>query len=84
MVAVNALERIRQQFPVTKRMLYLDSAHQTPMASCVREALAEFLAEGHEMAGPKPVWVRRVDVAREKVAALLNATPSEIAFTKNT
>jgi selenocysteine lyase/cysteine desulfurase len=46
MVAVNALERIRQQFPVTKRMLYLDSAHQTPMASCVREALAEFLAEG--------------------------------------
>jgi len=84
MVAVNALDTIRQQFPVTKRMLYLDSAHQTPMASCVREALAEFLAEGHEMAGPKPVWVRRVDVAREKVAALLNATPSEIAFTKNT
>jgi selenocysteine lyase/cysteine desulfurase len=75
---------IRQEFPVTKRMLYLDSAHQTPMANCVRTALSEFLAEGNEMAGPKPVWVRRVERARAKVAELLNASPTEIAFTKNT
>lgn len=78
------LDSIRQEFPVTKRMLYLDSAHQTPMATCVRQALAEFLAEGNEMAGPKPVWMRRVERAREDVAALLNASPGEIAFTKNT
>src|SRR5262245_15523941 len=84
MTAVIDVESIRREFPVTKRMLYLDSAHQTPMATCVRQALAEFLAEGNEMAGPKPLWVRRVDKAREKVAALLNAAPSEIAFTKNT
>ena len=75
---------IRQEFPVTKRMLYLDSAHQTPMANCVRSALAEFLAEGNEMAGPKPVWMRRVEHARTKVAELINSSPSEIAFTKNT
>lgn len=77
-------QSIRQEFPVTKRMLYLDSAHQTPMANCVRSALSEFLAEGNEMAGPKPVWVKRVELARSKVAELLNASPSEIAFTKNT
>jgi selenocysteine lyase/cysteine desulfurase len=77
-------QSIRQEFPVTKRMLYLDSAHQTPMATCVRNALSEFLAEGNEMAGPKPVWVRRVERARAKVAELLNASPAEIAFTKNT
>jgi selenocysteine lyase/cysteine desulfurase len=75
---------IRQEFPVTKRMLYLDSAHQTPMPNCVRSALNEFLAEGNEMAGPKPVWMRRVETAREKVAELLNASADEIAFTKNT
>lgn len=75
---------VRQEFPVTKRMLYLDSAHQTPMPNCVRIALSEFLAEGNEMAGPKPVWMRRVEAAREKVAELLNAATGEIAFTKNT
>ncbi len=75
---------VRQEFPVTKRMLYLDSAHQTPMPNCVRSALSEFLAEGNEMAGPKPVWMRRVERARARVAGLLNASEGEIAFTKNT
>ena len=75
---------IRQEFPATKRMLYLDSAHQTPMPNCVRSALNEFLAEGNEMAGPKAMWMKRVETAREKVAGLLNASPEEIAFTKNT
>ena len=78
------LASLRSEFPVTKRMLYLDSAHQTPMATPVRAALAEFLVEGNESAGPKPVWVRRVETARENVARFLNASPSEIAFTKNT
>jgi selenocysteine lyase/cysteine desulfurase len=84
MSTILEINSVRQEFPVTKRMLYLDSAHQTPMATCVRQALSEFLAEGNEMAGPKPVWMRRVERAREDVAALLNASPSEIAFTKNT
>jgi len=30
---------VRSEFPVTKRMLYLDSAHQTPLAASVRAAL---------------------------------------------
>ncbi|MDN8618449.1 aminotransferase class V-fold PLP-dependent enzyme [Variovorax ginsengisoli] len=78
------INTVRQEFPVTKRMLYLDSAHQTPMPNCVRSALSEFLVEGNEMAGPKPVWMRRVELAREKVAELLHASSDEIAFTKNT
>lgn len=78
------IESIRHEFPVTKRMLYLNSANQAPMPSCVRNAMAEFLNEGNEMAGPKSTWTRRVDVARQRVATLLNADASEIAFTKNT
>ncbi len=78
------LSALRGEFPVTKRMLYLDSAHQTPLAGSVRAALNDFYAEGHETAGPKPVWLRRVEQTRERVAKLLNAAPSEIAFTKNT
>ena len=78
------LDAVRRQFPVTGRMLYLDSAHQTPLASSVRDALADFLAEGHEAAGPKPVWLRRVEQTRARVASLFNAKASELAFTKNT
>lgn len=75
---------IRRQFPVTERMLYLDSAHQTPLATSVREALVRFYQEGNEAAGPKAVWLDRVELVRARVARLLGAQPSEIAFTKNT
>lgn len=75
---------VRNEFPVNKRLLYLDSAHQTPLAACVRAALHDFLMEGHETAGPKPVWLRRAEQTRERVATLFNAKPGEIAFTKNT
>jgi selenocysteine lyase/cysteine desulfurase len=75
---------VRRQFPVTERLLYLDSAHQTPLATSVREALLGFYREGSEMAGPKPVWLDRVEQVRARVAKLLNAAPAEIAFTKNT
>jgi cysteine desulfurase/selenocysteine lyase len=75
---------IRRQFPVTERMLYLDSAHQTPLATSVRDALVRFYQEGNETAGPKAVWLDRVEQVRARVAALLGAQPSEVAFTKNT
>lgn len=75
---------IRRQFPVTERMLYLDSAHQTPLATSVRDALVRFYQEGNESAGPKAVWLDRVELVRARVAKLLGAQPSEIAFTKNT
>ena len=74
----------RGLFPVTTRMLYLDSAHQTPLATPVRDAVFEFYREGHESGGPKAVWLRRAEEVRAQVAQLLNVTPSEIAFTKNT
>ncbi|MEM5343399.1 aminotransferase class V-fold PLP-dependent enzyme [Paraburkholderia azotifigens] len=84
MISTEKLASIREQFPVTKRQLYLDSGHQTPLSSSVRDALVSFLTEGYEMAGPKPVWVRRVEETRANVARFFNASPSEIAFTKNT
>jgi selenocysteine lyase/cysteine desulfurase len=75
---------IRREFPVVQRMLYLDSAHQTPLATSVRAALESFYDEGHDYAGPKPVWLARVEQVRERIARLIGADPSEIAFTKNT
>lgn len=81
---VGVFESFRREFPAAERMLYLDSAHQTPLPNRVRSALLEFYAEGSETAGPKPVWLARVQTVRQKVADLLNADVGEIAFTKNT
>lgn len=75
---------VRRQFPVTERLLYLDSAHQTPLATSIREALLGFYREGSEFGGPKPVWLDRVEQVRTRVAKLFNVSPGEIAFTKNT
>ena len=74
----------RREFPVVQRMLYLDAAHQTPLASSVRAALDRFYDEGHEYGGPKPVWLKRVEEVRAHIARLIGADASEIAFTKNT
>jgi cysteine desulfurase / selenocysteine lyase len=84
MIPSEKLASIRDLFPVTKRQLYLDSGHQTPLSGPVRDALVSFLTEGYETAGPKPVWVRRVEDTRASVARFFNASPAEIAFTKNT
>ncbi|TAM85155.1 aminotransferase class V-fold PLP-dependent enzyme [bacterium] len=84
MISTEKLAAVREQFPVTQRMLYLDSAHQAPLATSVRDALVAFLSEGYQTAGPKPVWLRRAEDTRAAVAKFFNASPSEIAFTKNT
>jgi cysteine desulfurase / selenocysteine lyase len=75
---------IRREFPVTNRMIYLDSAHQTPLAARVKAALENFYTEGYESGGPKSVWLKRVEQVRGRVAKLIGAEPCEIAFTKNT
>ena len=84
MTASLDIAAVRREFPVTQHMLYLDSAHQTPLAARIREALFSFYSEGHEYGGPKPLWLRRVEQVRSRVAEFFNAAPSEIAFTKNT
>src|SRR5262249_8153405 len=78
------IARIRREFPVTQKMLYLDSAHQGPLAVSVKAVIESFLLQGLESAGPKPIWLERVELVRARVAGLIGAEPDEIAFTKNT
>lgn len=78
------LHHVRDDFPVTRRMLYLDAAHQTPLATSIRRGIEAFLEESNENAGPKPVWLDRVEAVRARAAAFLGAAPQELAFTKNT
>ncbi|NTH22817.1 aminotransferase class V-fold PLP-dependent enzyme [Agrobacterium rhizogenes] len=65
-------------------MTYLDAGFQTPLSKPVKEAYETFLREGFETAGPKSVWIVRMEEARRKLASLINVSGEEVAFTKNT
>jgi len=78
------VEAVRKEFPAAERMLYLDSGFQAPLARPVMAAIESFLREGLETAGPKSVWLDRVEQTRAKVARFLGVSADEIAFTKNT
>ena len=75
---------VRKEFPAAENMVYLDSGFQTPLCRPVKDAYERFLREGLETAGPKQVWLNRLEETRAKVAAFLGVGPHEIAFTKNT
>ncbi|WP_137387687.1 aminotransferase class V-fold PLP-dependent enzyme [Rhodoligotrophos defluvii] len=84
MVKYFDVQAIRKLFPAVEKLVYLDSGFQTPLSRPVKEALETFIREGYETAGPKSIWIDRMEATRAKVARLLNAAPQEIAFTKNT
>ncbi|AND88540.1 blr3095 [Bradyrhizobium diazoefficiens USDA 110] len=75
---------VRKEFPAVERITYLDAGFQTPLARPVKAAIDLFLREGLETAGPKSVWLDRVELTREKLARFLGVAADEIAFTKNT
>src|SRR6516225_5775790 len=75
---------VRREFPAAENMVYLDSGFQTPLCRPVKNTYERFLREGLETAGPKQVWLNRLEETRAKVAKFLGAEPQEIAFTKNT
>ena len=74
----------QEQFPVTRDWVYLDIANKAPLPRAVKDAWLRFLVEQHEGPGDKTGWKRRAETLRAKVAALIGARPSEIAFVKNT
>ncbi|OMI05337.1 aminotransferase [Bradyrhizobium brasilense] len=78
------VEAVRKEFPAAERMVYLDSGFQAPLARPVMAAIETFLREGLETAGPKSVWLDRVEQTRAKLARFLGVSADEIAFTKNT
>jgi selenocysteine lyase/cysteine desulfurase len=75
---------VRKAFPAAEHVVYLDSGFQTPLSRQVKEAYERFLWEGFETAGPKQIWLNRLEETRVKVASFLGVKPHEIAFTKNT
>ena len=78
-------DEIRGLFPLAKDSVYLNSASASPMSRPAADAARLFyedsLANGSANFSK---WLARVEDVRGKVAGLLNADKSEIAFIPNT
>src|SRR6266566_7421257 len=76
---------IRKQFPVTEKLVYLNSAAAGPVSQASREAAAGYY---EKMMSDGDVhwnrWLADREVIRRKIAQFINAEPEEIAFTTNT
>jgi cysteine desulfurase / selenocysteine lyase len=76
---------IRQEFPVTARWAYLNTAAAGPVPRAAMDAALRFYRETLEDADRHwSAWLRRREQARAGLARLINAEPDEIGFTTNT
>ncbi len=78
-------EQYRDQFPVTKNLIYLNHAAVAPLCKSAADAI-RWLANDCEKYGSLhyDVWMKSYDSLRQVTAQLINAQSSEIAIVKNT
>jgi selenocysteine lyase/cysteine desulfurase len=85
MLSERELAAYRQEFPVTRRQLYVNHAAVAPPSRRVRDAVHAWLADATENGlRHEPTWEEEAETARQRVAALLGAAPEEIAFVRST
>ncbi len=77
---------VRDQFPVTQRWSWFNSATYGPLPACNIEAQTSFLRETSTGATVPGVghWWEGADVVRQKIGQLVNASPQDICFLKST
>jgi len=78
-------EKFSQEFPVIANRVFFDHAKVSPLPMRVREAVNAFTRDmslfGTAHYGD---WIANVESARASFAKLINASPGEVAFVKNT
>src|SRR3954469_19396088 len=82
--AVPDWSAVRREFPTLERWTYLDVARKTVPPRAQERALQAYTRDVYENAGADAWSAENTGRAREALAQLLGAKPSEIAFTKNT
>lgn len=75
----------REEFPVTQRLVYLNHAAVAPLSRRAAEAMRQLAQDALEFGSLHyDQWLACYDGLRAATAQLINASPSEIAITKNT
>src|SRR5258707_3140266 len=74
-------EPLRKEFPVLQRKTYLNSGSYCALANEVRAAFDAYMEDRLLVGANWDVWVTKNESVRKLTAALLNASPDEIAVT---
>jgi cysteine desulfurase/selenocysteine lyase len=82
---VDRFKKVRRLFPVTRRLVYFNHAAVSPIPSRAARALEQQVKEQMQYGVEREdLWEERAERARRLAAELLNSSPGEIAFVKNT
>lgn len=77
-------QRFRANFPACASSTYLNVAARAPMSNTVKDKLEGFIASAQANGGDKPAWLKEIAELRSRVAGLIGARATDIAFTKST
>lgn len=81
----NLWQKVRRDFPITRRMIYLDHASAGPIPKPVAEAYQQYALTHLRHADQSwPAWVEKREEIRALAAQFIGAKPQEIAFTSST
>jgi selenocysteine lyase/cysteine desulfurase len=72
---------LRSRFPVLQHKTYLNSGSYCALADSVRDAINAYMDDRLQVGANWDVWVRKNEAVRSAMAAVLRATPDEIAVT---
>lgn len=75
----------REQFPVTKKQVFLNHAATSPLSLRVETAVSDFYKECAKQASKDyKIWMSKVELIRKRIALFINGHADEIAFVGNT
>ena len=78
-------EQYREQFPVTKNLVYLNHAAVAPLSRRAADAMQGLAQDALEYGSDHYVqWMAACQGVRDSTALMINSTPEEIAIVKNT
>lgn len=79
---------LKEDFPIMKRIAYMNNASYTPVPFYTIKAMTDFLVECSVNGPDSPTVIddieRRAKEARNEVAKLINCSPDEIVLTQST
>lgn len=78
------LDEIRARFPITKRFNFQDHACVAPLSQPAADAIAAYAHDMATVGFNDAQWYRVCERVRHSAARLLQATPEEVTFVKNT
>ncbi len=77
-------ENIREQFPITRHYNFMNHAAVAPLSKPAADAMRQYIDQAETGASVNTDFYKRVELIRRSAARLINASPDEITFVKNT